>query len=323
MKENMMKFIEPINTFWTKRTKVQKGVFIGSFTIVLMLMIGVSLITLNSKFVPLYSNLSLQEASQVKGELEVRGIPYEIENGGTTIKVPEEKIDTVIVDLACQGIPKSGNTDYSLFSENSSWGITDNEFNMIKLDAMQTELANLIKGMEGISDANVLITLPKESVFINESSEEASVAIRNDTQPGYQFKDKQIEALYHLVSKAIPNLPKDNIMIINQYSEYFDSVVSTDNGDHGEYTYQQTVKKDIERDIQRRLQHMIGTMVGTDSVIVSVTADIDFTKEDRIEEIVEPVDLENMEGLPVSIESVHETYSGSQAEGGVVGTGEG
>src|SRR5699024_6848580 len=102
---------------------------------------------LNSKFVPLYSNLSLQEASQVKGELEVRGVPYEIENGGTVIKVPEDKVDTIIVDLAGQGIPTSGNTDYSFFSENSSWGITDNEFNMIKLDVIQRELAKLIKGI--------------------------------------------------------------------------------------------------------------------------------------------------------------------------------
>lgn len=108
-----MKFIEPVQTFWTKRTKVQKGVFIGSITIVLMLIIGLSLITFNSKFVPLYSNLSLQESSQVKEELEVRGIPYEIENGGTIIKVPEDKVDTMIVDLAGQGIPKSGHTDYS------------------------------------------------------------------------------------------------------------------------------------------------------------------------------------------------------------------
>ncbi len=317
-----MKFIEPIHTFWTKRTKVQKGVFIGSFTIVLMLIIGLSFLTINSKFVPLYTNLSLQEAGQVKGELEVRGVSYEIENGGTTIKVPEERVDELIVDLAGQGIPSSGNTDYSFFSENSSWGITDNEFSMIKLDAMQTELANLIKGIEGISDANVLITLPKESVFLNEASQEASAAIRIDTQPGYQFKGNQIEALYHLVSKAVPNLPKDNIMIINQYSEYFDSVATQDQGEHGEYTYQQTVKKDIERDIQRRLQHMLGTMVGTDSVIVSVTADIDFTKENRVEELIEPVDLENMEGLPVSIESIHETYSGGQDAGGVGGTGD-
>src|SRR5699024_3427567 len=80
------------------------------------------------------------------------------------------------------------------------------------------------------------------------------------------------------------------------------------------HTYQQTVKKDIERDIQRRLQQMLGTIVGMDNVIVSVTADIDFTEENRVEELVEPVDIDDMEGLPVSIETIQESYSASHRQ---------
>src|SRR5699024_1460982 len=82
------------------------------------------------------------------------------------------------------------------------------------------------------------------------------------------------------------------------------------------------VKKDIEHDIQKRLQQMIGAMVGMEKVVVSVTADIDFTQENRIEEIVEPVDVDNMEGIPVSIETIRETFEGNQGEGGIVGTGD-
>lgn len=322
MKDNVMKFIDPIKNFWQERTKSQKGIFVGSFAVIVMLAIGLSFLTLNTKFVPIYSNLSLNEVGQIKEELDIRGVPYELENGGTTIKVPSDKVDTLIVDLAGQGIPSSGTTDYSFFSENASWGITDNEFNMIQLDAMQTELANLMKGIEGIQDANVMITLPKDSVFVSDTTEEATAAITLNTQPGYQFKGNQIEALRHLVSKAIPNLPVENILIMNQYLEYFDSGSQMENGEQDAYTYQQTVKKDIERDIQRRVQQMLGAMVGAESVIVSVTADIDFTKENRIEELVDPVDLENMEGLPVSIESIHETYSGNAGANGVVGAGD-
>jgi len=78
----------------------------------------------------------------------------------------------------------------------------------------------------------------------------------------------------------------------------------------------------VETDIQRRLQQMLGAVVGMDKVVVSVTADIDFTQENRTEELVEPVDLENMEGLPVSIESIQESYIGDDEAGGVAGTGE-
>ncbi|UJL47934.1 flagellar M-ring protein FliF [Virgibacillus sp. NKC19-16] len=322
MKEKMNKWKDSASTFWRERSKSQRGIFIGSVLIVIMLIAGITFFTTNSNFVPLYNNLSLQESGQIKTELDSRGVPYELEDGGTTINVPGEQVDSLLVDLAGQGIPNSGNIDYSFFSENSSWGITDNEFDVMRLDAMQTELANLMQGIEGIESAEVMINLPDEPVFASETTQEGSASIVLNTQPGYQFEGNQINALYHLVSKAVPNLPEDNIAIMNQYFEYFDRNSRNANGSQDVHTYQQTVKQDVERDIQRRLQQMLGTMVGTENVIVSVTADIDFTQENRTEELVEPVDIENMEGLPVSIETIQEAYSGNPPVGGTTGTGE-
>lgn len=320
MNEKMRKWKGTVVGFWAKRSKSQKGILIGSILIVVMLFVGITFFTSNSKYIPLYNNLSLQEVGQIKAELDTRKVPYELEDGGTTITVPEEQVDSLLVDLAGQGIPNSGNIDYSFFSENASWGISDNEFNIMKLDAMQTELANLMKGIDGIENAKVMINMPKDPVFVSEATEEASASIVLSTQPGYQFEGNQIDSLYHLVSKAVPNLPADNIVIMNQFFEYFDRSSGTSTTQNA-FTYQQTIKQDIERDLQRRLQQMIGAMVGMENVIVSVTSDVDFTQENRTEELVEPVDLENMEGLPVSIESIHETYTGNPPVGGDAGTG--
>lgn len=324
MNEKIMKFNETAKTFWSKRSKSQKGLILGSIVAVIALIIVISLFATRSDYVPLYNNLSLQEVGQIKGELDTRGIPYELQDGGTTIMVPKEQADGLLVDLAGQGIPNSGNIDYSFFSENSSWGITDNEFNIMKLDAMQTELANLIKGIEGINDAQVMINMAKDPVFVSEATQPTTAAIILNTAPGYQFEGNQINALYQLVSKAVPNLQPENISIMNQYFEYYDqNTQNASTGFQDAYTYQQTVKKDVERDIQRRVQQMLGTMVGMDNVIVSVTTDIDFTQENRVEEIVEPADPETMEGLPVSVETIRETYTGGGAQaGGLAGTGE-
>ncbi|MGM8364141.1 flagellar basal-body MS-ring/collar protein FliF [Virgibacillus sp. W0181] len=320
MKEKIKQIKERLTTFWTSRTKSQKVTFVGSIAIIFILIGSIIFLTSNTKYVPLYSNLSLQEIDQIKTELDAKSVPYELDAGGTTISVPEDQVDSLIVELAGQGIPHSGNIDYSFFSENASWGITDNEFNIMKLDAMQTELANLMKGIEGIDDAQVMINIPEETVFVTDTMEKASASIVLNTKLGYEFQGNQVETLYHLVSKAVPNLPADNIVIMNQYFEYFEQNAASNA--QNEYTYQQTVKKDVERDIRKRLQQMLGAMVGMEKVIVSVTTDIDFTNENRTEELVDPVDLENMEGLPVSIETVHETYSGNQPIGGVAGTGE-
>src|SRR5699024_9565523 len=274
---------EQIKLFWNK-TSIFKRVLYISMTILLIVgIVVITVLTNKHSFVPLYSNLSIQEVGQIKEELDTRNIQYEIVDNGTTIKVPEEHSQTLIVELANEGIPNSGNIDYSFFSENSSWGITDNEFNIMKLDAMQTELSNLMKGMEGIEDANVMINLPEQSVFVSDMTENASVSIVLQTEYGYEFQPNQMKGLYHLVSKAIPNLPEENIVIMNQNFEYFDQYASNQ-ADHIGAT--QDVKTEIENDIQKRVQQMLSAIVGVDKVITSVTADIDFTNENRVEDLV-------------------------------------
>lgn len=322
MKEQWEKIKKQANTLWESTTKKQKTTFFSITGVLLIGIIAFTLYTSMIKYVPLYSNLSVEEVGQIKEELDARSIDYKIEEEGTSILVPEDQSEQLLVDLAAEGIPHSGNIDYSFFSENASWGVTDDEFNMMKLDATQTELAQLIQGMEGIEKAEVMIHLPEETVFVNESEEEATASIVIHTGIGEEFKENQIDSLYHLVSKALPNLPEENIVITDQNFENYDRAAHSTGGTGGDYTDQQAIKQDIERDIQKRLQQMVGAIVGMDKVIVSVTADVDFTKEDRIEELVEPVDVDNMEGIPVSVEELQETYEGMQAEGGVAGTGE-
>ena len=90
------------------------------------------------------------ETGLIKENLDSKGIENAISNNGTTISVPNETVDTLKVQLAAEGIPDSGSIDYSFFSEQAGIGMTDNEFNVVKLDAMQSEIANLIKKIDGV-----------------------------------------------------------------------------------------------------------------------------------------------------------------------------
>lgn len=82
-------------------TKVQKGLIIGGPLALLIALIAISLVATNEKFVPLYSNLSVQETGQIKAELDTRKIPSEISENGTVISVPEQHVDSLKVDLCC------------------------------------------------------------------------------------------------------------------------------------------------------------------------------------------------------------------------------
>ena len=79
------------------------------------------------------------------------------------------------------------------------------------------------------------------------------------------------------------------------------------------YQQQREIKKGIEQDIQRELQQMLGLLLGRDKVVVSVMASVDFTKEKREEELVEPVDLENNQGIEISVEKLLSRFQVKEA----------
>ncbi|MFC4184603.1 flagellar basal-body MS-ring/collar protein FliF [Saccharococcus thermophilus] len=323
MLNKLKEWMNRFTLFWKERTKKQKWMAIAGLALFIAAVGAIVFFATRTEYVPLYSNLTPQEAGQIKATLDQRGVKSQVTDNGTTIEVPKDQADSLKVELAAEGIPNSGVIDYSFFGKNASFGMTDNEFNMVKLEAMQNELANLIKSIDGVEDAKVMISLPQPSVFVGDDKGEASASIVLKTKPGYQFSDQQIRALYHLVSKSVPNLPTDNIVIMNQFFEYYDLKNNGENSTGTTFAAQQEIKRQIERDIQRQVQQMLGTMMGQDKVVVSVTADVDFTQEKREEDLVTPVDRKNNEGIAVSVQRIKETYSGNGARpGGTVGTGQ-
>lgn len=316
MNDRIKKMTSDMTAFWKSRTKMQKGTIIGSLAGVILIAALATYFLTKTEFVPLYSNVSPAEIGRIKETLDAQGVPNEIAAGGTSISVPAKQVDSLLVQLAAEGYPQSGMIDYSFFSQNAGFGMTDNEFNVLKLASMQTELANLIKSVDGVNDAKVMITLPEEGVFLSQSNDAASASIVLNTRPGYQFTESQILSLYNLVSKSIPNLSTENIVITNQFFEYFDLKQANSGSGGANVGDQMAIKKTIERDLQRQVQTMLSMLMGPDKVVVSVTTDIDFKQENREENLVQPVDEENMTGIEISAQRISETFTGNNPVAG-------
>lgn len=310
MNERLAKIRTDGKEFWLGRTKKQKITYVGSAIAVILIAAFLTFYLSKTNYVTLYSDVSRAEIGRIKEQLDSQGVPSKITPGGSSILVPQERVDDLLVSLAAEGFPTSGAPGYAFFFENAGFGTTDNEFDMIKLGATQTELANLLKAIEGVQDANVTITLPKQGVFLNDTTQKSTAAVILKTNPGHQFTEPQINALYNLVANGVSNLSTDDITITNQYAESFD-YGDTTNSYGANITDQMTVKKTIERDLQRQIQMMLGTMMGQDKVIVSVTTDIDFKLENREENLVLPVDEESMEGIALSVQRITESFTGN------------
>lgn len=318
MNERLSKVKTDSKSFWTSRTKNQKSVIIGSIVLIIALASVITYFSTRTKMVPIFTGLEMTEVAQIKEILDADGTPYELAEGGTNILVPEERVDDVTVSLVAQGYPSSGGITSEFFAENAGFGTTDNEFNVLKKSATETELANLLKKIDGVKGAEVRLTIPEEGIFVSDDTAESTAAVLLNTSPGQKFTDEQILTLYNLVAKSVPNLSTENITISNQYSEFFDlDAATTGSGSSvNSVEGQMAIKKTVEKDLQRQVQSMLATMLGEDKVAVSVTTSIDFKQENREENLVEPVDEENMAGITISAQNIIETYTGDAAASG-------
>ena len=314
MNQQLLNFTSRWKETWGSYSTKTKWLIGGTFLVTLLLLLFLVFWMSKPNLTPIYSNLTPTEAGEIKGAIEQKGIPVEVSADGTTISVPKDQASDLKVSLAAEGIPKSGNVNYSIFSENMGMGMTDRQFDVVERDAMQNELSYLIEQIGGIQESKVMITLPAESVWLDETGETASASIVLTRDPGAQLDQGQITGLYHLISKSVPNLPVENIVIMDQNGTAFDY------GESGgidtalsAYQQQEDIRNGIEKDMQQELQQMLGMILGQDKVVVSVMASVDFTKEKRTEDLVEPVDEETGEGIDISVEKIMESYSGDQA----------
>ena len=324
MKEKLTIYRKKVTESWGSFPKSTRWMIAGSVILTILMISIFAFLNSRSDYAVLYSDLSASEAGEIKAAIEGQGIPVEVSGDSKTISVPKENVADLKVSLAADGIPESGNVNYSIFSENMGLGMTDRHFDVVERDAMQNELANLIKGIDGVQDANVMITLPKENVWITDEEQVATASVVIQGDPAFQLDQKEVNGLYHLISKSVPSLPADQIVIMNQNGQVFEALEENQmDTTLSVYQQQREIQKDVEKDIQRQLQQMLGMTMGHDKVVVSVLTNMDFTKEKREENLVEPVNTKTGEGIDLSVERIVETFN---SEGAVLedatGTGE-
>jgi len=325
--DQLNKTKELFSSYWGARSTKQKALIIGTF---LFLVVALSLFIYfasRPQYVPLYTGqLTQREVGDIKAELDGQGYTdYQLSDSGTMLLVPKKDASNLLVTLASAGYPKDNKIDYSLFSENLSFGGTDRQYDILEREAMQNQLAGVLQRVDGIETAEVILSIPEESVFVRqEDTQPATASVVVDVEPGVKLSTEQIRALYTLVSRSVANLPEENITIMNQYSETLSfEGTGNDELELDKYDEQRKIQKNIEQDIQQSLQSLLGAVLGNDKVFVHTFVKLNFDKVKTQESLVEPSD-ENNNGIVISSEKNSKTYSGTGANsgGGVVGTGE-
>ena len=262
----------------------------------------------------LYSNVSDSDGGAIIAALQQMNVPYRFAEGGTAIMVPEASVHEARLKLASQGLPKGGQAGFELM-ENQKFGTSQFTEQVNYQRALEGELARTIQAMQEVQSARVHLAMTKPSVFVREQAKpSASVLLK--LYPGRMIDRSQVQAIGHLVSSSVPNLPLANVTVVDQSGRLLSS--SFQDTASGLDPTQLSYVRDVEQGYIKRIEAILGPVVGEDNVRAQVTADVDLDNTEQMAETYRP----NQDPANAAVRSTHTaeaTQNKADAQGGVPG----
>lgn len=234
---------------------------------------------------PIYSNLSAEDAGDIIAYLKENKIPYKLTSSGKVIQIPQNKIYETRIELASRGLPRGSGIGFEVF-DNTKLGMTEFVQNVNYQRALQGELSRTINGLSEVESSRVHIVLPPKSLFIDQD-EPASASVSLKLHQGRWLSKDQIQGIVHLISSSVARLNPENVTIVDNSGKLLAG--SNNDKEAGKITVDQLEFQDKkERSIENRVKSMLESVLGQDKAIVRVSCELDFIQQEKTEEMFFP-----------------------------------
>lgn len=259
-----------------------KVALIGLGAALIALIVALLLWSRGPTYQVLFSNLDDRDGGAIVSALGQMNVPYQFNSNGTAILVPEDRVHDVRMQMASQGLPRSGNAGFELLDQ-SRFGASQFTEQVTYQRALEGELANSIKAVHAVKEARVHLAMPRETLFVRDrQSPTASVVL--SLYPGRDLSEGQVSAISWLISSSVPNLNADKVSIIDQNGR----LLTAPAGEMGADNQQRNFVNDIEYRAVQRILTLLNPLVGAGNVRAQVTAEVDFSRREQTSEVYKP-----------------------------------
>ena len=232
----------------------------------------------------LYAGLPEAEKSRVLEALTNAGVSVTLDPVTGDVLVPTQNYHSSRMTLAAQGLPATAATGYEQLDSIQMGSSRSVEAARLK-QSQELELARSISEIDMVLSARVHLALPDKEVFVRQQAEPtASVFLQ--LARGRSLGRSKVDAITHLVSASIPNLSKENVSVVDQNG----NLLSSSNGSAEARLSDAQLEHRIRlEDIYRnRVKSLLTPIVGAGNINAQINLDIDFTRSEITEEVVDP-----------------------------------
>ena len=254
-------------------------------------------------YVPLMTNLSAEDSTNIIRILRDKHIPFRVDPTGKVVSIPPESLYEFRLELAAMGLPQTSVVGYELFDK-QALGTTSLVQRINQKRAQEGELMRTINTIRGVRHSRVHLALPPRSTF-SEDQKKSTASVVLDLETGTRLSEKQVYGIGNLVARAVEGLDAQDVMIVDSDGKVLSKnsldALAALNASQLDYT------EKVESDLEHRIQSLLAHVVGEGHVVAKVTADLDFSQ------INETQTLFDADGSAVhSVEKRSESMNGSR-----------
>src|SRR5690606_23220591 len=268
-----------------KLGNVSRSVQLGAVAAAIALLAIVALWFRGPDYKVLFSNLQDRDGGAIITALAQMNVPYQLTENGTAILVPSDKVHETRLQLAQQGLPRSGEAGFEIIDQ-TRFGASQFTEQVNFQRALEGELASSIQALNAVQHARVHLALPRETLFVRDR-QPPSASVLLPLYPGRMLSESQVAAISWLVSASVPNLTADNVSVVDQNGRLLTAPAGSGNADSA----RRDLVTEIETRTVQRILTLLNPIVGSGNVRAQVSADVDFSQREQTTEVYRPNQL--------------------------------
>jgi flagellar M-ring protein FliF len=260
----------------------------------------------------LYSSLAPEDAAAVTQKIREANIEFKLDETGTSVLVPVERIADARLALAAAGLPHTGRIGFELFDRNNL-GASDFAEQVNYRRALEGELERTVATLTEVEQARIHITFAKDSVFLDaRQPSKATVVLK--LKRSSQLAAQNVNAIANLVASAVEGLAPEAVAIVDSSGRLLNRPRASNDNDVQTAETNLEYRHQLETEYLAKISAALGPLLGPERFRASVNVDCDFSSSEQNEDIVEA------ERTAMISSQTTEESSGGNAAGGTPGT---
>lgn len=229
--------------------------------------------------------LDAKTSAEARDLLRTAQVPFKVDPTSGLLTVPEDKLGEARMALAGAGLGGGDGKGFESMEGDQGFGTSQFVETARYQHALETELGRTIANLRPVREARVHLALPRPSAFTRQR-EPATASVVLMLQSGASLESGQVDAIVHLVSSSIPDLPADKVTVVDQFGRLLSTPDPDSDAAISAKQYEQQRRQ--ETAFAQRIQSLLEPITGPGKVRAQVSVDMDFAQTEEAREVYGP-----------------------------------